>query len=147
MMRATNLRVAMDVDDIERAIAFYSAALGLELGRRFDAQWVELVGGPVAIDLLAKAASTPANPRSDAPRRSYDRHWTPVHLDFVVEDMDATIERVRKAGGALEGDVATYSYGRLARMSDPFGHGFCLLEFHGRGYDEILSRDSPRNSA
>jgi hypothetical protein len=26
----------------------------------------------------------------------------------------------------------------MARMADPFGHGFCLLQFKGRGYDEIV---------
>jgi hypothetical protein len=24
-------------------------------------------------------------------------------------------------------------------MADPFGHGFCLIEFRGRGYDEIAA--------
>jgi hypothetical protein len=24
-------------------------------------------------------------------------------------------------------------------MADPFGNGFCLIEFLGRGYDEIAS--------
>jgi catechol 2,3-dioxygenase-like lactoylglutathione lyase family enzyme len=114
-------------------------ALGLEVGRRFDETWVELLGAPIPIDLLGRQAGTPTNARSDAPARSYERHWTPVHLDFVVENIDAAVKRVRQAGGMLEGDVQTYPYGRLARMADPFGHGFCLLEFHGRGYDEVLS--------
>jgi len=26
---------------------------------------------------------------------------------------------------------------RIVQQSDPFGHGWCLLEFRGRGYDEI----------
>ncbi len=99
---------------------------------------MELVGGPAPIDLLGRKADSPTNPNAGAPARTYERHWTPVHLDFVVDDIDATVERIRAAGGALEGDVARHSYGRLARLSDPFGHGFCLLEFHGRGYDEVL---------
>jgi hypothetical protein len=24
-----------------------------------------------------------------------------------------------------------------AALADPFGHGFCLIEFAGRGYDEL----------
>jgi hypothetical protein len=28
--------------------------------------------------------------------------------------------------------------GRLAVLADPFGDGFCLLEFQGRGCDELL---------
>jgi predicted enzyme related to lactoylglutathione lyase len=133
-----DLRVCIDVEDVEKAITFYVAALGLEVGRRFDDRWVELVGAPASIDLLERPDGSPTNPRPGAPVRSYERHWTPVHLDFVVKDMDATVERVRRAGGRLEGEVEEYSYGRLARMADPFGNGFCLLEFHGRGYDEIL---------
>ncbi len=27
---------------------------------------------------------------------------------------------------------------RLAILADPFGNGFCLLEFRGRGYDELI---------
>jgi predicted enzyme related to lactoylglutathione lyase len=133
-----NLRACIDVDDLERALAFYVGALGLEVGRRFDESWTELLGAPIPIDLLKRGSGTPVNPRPDAAFRSYERHWTPVHLDFVVEDLDATVERVRAVGGALEGDIQTYRYGRFARMADPFGHGFCLLEFHGRGYDELL---------
>ena len=41
---------------------------------------------------------------------------------------------------ALEGAPSEHAYGRLALLSDPFGHGFCLLEFRGNGYDELLSR-------
>jgi predicted enzyme related to lactoylglutathione lyase len=135
----TELRACIDVDDVDRAIAFYSGALGLEIGRRFDEGWVELVGAPIPLDLLGRPEGSPANALPEAPARSYHRHWTPIHLDFVVEDIDVAVERVERAGGALEGEVQTYTYGRLARMSDPFGHGFCLLEFHGRGYDEILA--------
>ena len=134
----TGLRICLDVDDVARAIAFYVDALGLSVGRRFDPRWVELLGAPVPIDLLERRAGTGANPRPDAPARTYERHWTPVHLDFVVDDMDGAIGRVLRAGGVLEGDVTTHAYGRLARMADPWGHGFCLLEFHGRGYDELL---------
>jgi len=30
----------------------------------------------------------------------------------------------------------------IALMADPFGHGFCLIEFRGRGYDEIAENQS-----
>ena len=47
--------------------------------------------------------------------------------------------RALAAGAALESDVSEHAYGRLALLSDPFGHGFCLLQFTGRGYDELPS--------
>ncbi len=70
-------------------------------------------------------------------RRSYERHWTPVHLDFVVEDIDPAIQRAVSAGARIETPLSTHNWGKLALMVDPFGHGFCFVQFLGRGYDEI----------
>ncbi|MDZ3824625.1 MAG: VOC family protein, partial [Pseudoxanthomonas sp.] len=69
--------------------------------------------------------------------RDYSRHWTPVHLDIVVEDLDAALARALAAGARLERPVLEQRWGRLAPLADPFGHGFCLIQFLGRGYDEI----------
>jgi len=126
----------IDVDDLARATEFYCSALGLRVGRRFEVSAVELLGGSVPIYLLKKASGTAASSASAA-RRDYTRHWTPVHLDFVVPDITVALARARSAGASLEGDVSTYKWGRIAVMADPFGHGFCLMEFLGRGYDEI----------
>ena len=69
--------------------------------------------------------------------RSYRRHWTPVHLDFVVTDLDAAVERAVAAGAVLEAPTVGRTWGRIAMFADPFGHGFCLLEFSEQGYDAI----------
>lgn len=132
------VRICIDVDDIERAIAFYTGGLGLRVGRRLGGDWVELLGGSSPIDLLANAAGTPPLGESKPQRRDYKRHWTPVHLDFVVTDMEAAIARAVAAGGVLEQAVQERRWGRMASLADPFGHGLDLLEFKGRGYDEIL---------
>ncbi|MBA3518423.1 MAG: VOC family protein [Rhizobiales bacterium] len=133
--------VNIDVDDLEKAIAFYQAAFGLTLGRHFGADAVELNGGPAPIYLLAKPAASPAFTAAagqpPAQARAYSRHWTPVHLDFVVADIQAALERAIAAGALPEGPVKTSKWGHLALLSDPFGHGFCLIEFLGGGYDEI----------
>jgi predicted enzyme related to lactoylglutathione lyase len=131
------LLVNIDVDDLGRAEAFYVAAFGLRPGRRFGEGGVELLGAPCAIYLLAKAAGS--SPAEGASPRDYGRHWTPVHLDFVVPDIEAAVARVEAAGARLEAPVRTQAWGRLALMADPFGHGFCLVEFLGRGYDEVAT--------
>jgi hypothetical protein len=41
------------------------------------------------------------------------------------------------AGATLEGSISTHRWGRLALLADPFGHGFCFVQFVGRGYDEV----------
>ncbi len=129
------LLINIDVDDLQKGERFYREGLGLRVGRRFDG-WTELVGGPAPIYLLPKPAGSDVSPASDE-KRDYRRHWTPVHLDFVVVDIDEAVQRAVGAGATLERDVADHAYGKLALLADPFGNGFCLLQFTGRGYDEI----------
>lgn len=132
------LLLNIDVDDLERAVAFYSAAFELRLGRRFGADGVELLGGAVPFYLLRKAAGSAAA-ATTAQARGYQRHWTPLHLDFVVDDLDAALRKALAAGATQEGDCRTEAWGRIVQLADPFGHGFCLIQFLGRGYDEIAS--------
>ena len=135
------VRICIDVDDMERAIAFYTEGLGLKLGRRFKSDFVEVLGAGSPIDLLLNKPGT--HPIAGGPGsegvRDYGRHWTPVHLDFVVQDIDAAITRLQQHGAVLEMPVAERVWGRIAGLADPFGHGLDLLEFKGRGYDEICS--------
>ena len=123
------LTVNIDVDDLDRAVAFYTAGLGLKLaGYRFDGTVAELHGASARIHLLAKPAGSPAV-ASTALRRDYRRHWTPVHLDFEVDDIAATVQAALAAGATLEGGgIESFAWGRLALMSDPFGHGYCVLQ-------------------
>jgi predicted enzyme related to lactoylglutathione lyase len=133
----TNLRICIDVDDLDKGIDFYSKAIGLRVGRRLGGDWVELLGGSSPIDLLANRVGT-LPVRGSSVARDYRRHWTPVHLDFVVVDLDAALERAKEAGASLEGGIQQKRWGRLANLADPFGNGFCFLEFQGRGYDEMI---------
>lgn len=137
----TALLVNIDVPDLERGIAFYTRAFELRLGRRLGSDFAELLGAPVPIYLLQNGAGTAPIPGA-ASVRDYDRHWTPVHFDFVVPALDAAIERALAAGATLEREPTDHAYGRLALLSDPFGHGVCLLQFNDGGYDAIASVES-----
>ena len=132
------LLLNIDVPDVEAGIAFYTAALGLKAGRRFDADFVELTGADAPIYLLGKDAGTSIGPAGGDVRR-YERHWSPIHPDFVVDDMDEAIARAVAAGAVQEGETRDAPYGRLAMFADPFGHGFCLIQFNERGYDALLA--------
>ena len=131
------LLLNIDVPDIESGVEFYTAAWGLEVGRRFDKDFVELLGAEAPIYLLAKAAGTAIGPAGGDTRR-YGRHWTPVHPDFAVDDLDPAIARAMAAGAVQEGETCEAPYGRLAMFADPFGHGFCLIQFNEDGYDALL---------
>lgn len=131
------LRLCLDVPELEAALAFYTRALGLQAGRRRGDVWAEVLGAAVPLDLLVNAKGTRATATSDAVRH-YGRHWTPLHLDIVVRELDAALARALAAGATLEREVQVRDWGRMANLADPFGNGFCLLEFHGKGYEEVL---------
>ena len=131
-----NFLVNLDVDDLDKAARFYGSAFGLKVGRRFGAFGVEMLGSSTPIYLLVKSPGTPASDTTSQ-RRSYERHWTPLHLDFVVDEIEPAVQRAVSAGARLEKPIAMHKWGKLAPMADPFGHGFCFVQFLGRGYDEI----------
>lgn len=131
-----SLLLNIDVPDVAEAERFYTAAFGLEVGRRFGTDFVELLGWPAPVYLLTKAAGTVG---AGGDLRRYERHWTPFHPDVVVDDVDAAVARAVLAGAILESPAKDTPYGRIAMLADPFGHGFCLLQFSERGYDALLA--------
>jgi len=134
----STLLINIDVGDLEGAVAFYTQVLEVQVSRRLGPNIAELSGCGVPIYLIQAAeGSLPFKAADEG--RSYRRHWTPVHLDVVVKDLSAALERAAAAGANLEREPRHEVWGRIAVLSDPWGNGFCLLEFVGRGYDEIAS--------
>lgn len=130
------LLLNIDVPDIASAEAFYCAAFGLTVGRRFGDDAVELLGGNALVYLLHKPAGSVGAADS---QRDYRRHWTPVHGDMVVDDLDAALVRAVAAGALQEGVTRETSWGRIVQLADPYGHGWCLIQFSAAGYDAIAT--------
>ncbi|MCD9028671.1 VOC family protein [Luteimonas sp. BDR2-5] len=128
------LLLNIDVDDLDAACRFYVDAFGLAPGRRLGDSVVELLGAEVPLYLLC---NPPGSIAAGAAVRDYRRHWTPLHVDVVVDDLDAALARARAAGAAQEGDIRDAPYGRIVQLADPFGHGWCLIAFNALGYDAI----------
>jgi len=130
------LLLNIDVNDLAAAETFYIAAFGLSAGRRFGDDAVELLGAEAPIYLLHKDAGTEGAGQSE---RDYARHWSPLHCDVVVDNLDVAIARAVAAGAIQEGATRATRWGRIVQLADPFGHGWCLIQFLGRGYDEIAT--------
>ena len=130
------LLLNIDVPDIASAKAFYCAAFGLRVGRRFGDDAVELLGGNAPVYLLHKPAGSVG---AAAAARDYDRHWTPVHGEVVVAHLDAALVRAVTAGALQEGATRETSWGRIVQLADPYGHGWCLIQFSAAGYDAIAT--------
>jgi predicted enzyme related to lactoylglutathione lyase len=126
----TAISISIDVPDLARGLAFYCGAFGLSRQAE-PAPGVAVLGGlNVSLCLLEKKpGSQPAPGTRD--KRRYERHWTPVHLDVEVDDLHAALARVEALGAKREQLFEDPEHGSAAFCSDPFGHGFCLLEGHG----------------
>lgn len=130
------LLVNIDVPDVAEAERFYTAAFGLRPGRRFGADFLELLGAGAPIYLLRKDAGTPG---AGSALRDYARHWSPLHCDIGVDDLDAALSRALSAGAVQEGPARDAAWGRIVQIADPFGHGWCLIQFSAAGYDAIAT--------
>lgn len=125
--------VNIDVPELMPAVDFYTNALGLELNRIIDDVVAELTGASSVLYLLEKAAGSAAA-SSVVEARRYSRHWTPVHIDLVVDDLLTAKDRAIKAGAIQENECVEWRGSKCISFADPFGHGFCLIEFSDETY-------------
>jgi predicted enzyme related to lactoylglutathione lyase len=130
---AASIVVNIDVPELMPAIEFYEAAVGAKVARVLDGDVAELEYGSSLLCLLMKPSGSTATPTGR--RRVPGRHWTPVHVDFVVDDIDAAVARALAAGAKRESECVEWRGSKCVSFSDPFGHGFCLIEFSGDGYE------------
>ena len=122
-----SISVSVDVPNLEQGVAFYSQAFGFTKVAEPVPGVAVLKAGAAILCLLEKAAGTEPAPATSE-RRRYERHWTPVHLDIHVDDLKAALAQALKAGARQEQLFEHGEHGSAAFCSDPFGHGFCLLE-------------------
>jgi predicted enzyme related to lactoylglutathione lyase len=107
----------LDVHDVPRLAAFWSAVMGFEVSAGDDGcatLWA--AGGEPAVTIWLQ--------RTDADKRGKNR----CHPDLVVEggDVDAEVERVL-ALGASRADVGQTGAEGFVVLADPEGNEFCIL--------------------
>lgn len=118
--------VSIDVPSLDEGLRFYSEAFGFVETARPVEGYAVLQCGDAEIGLLAKPAGTkPAEGANDV--RRYERHWTPVHVDFSVEDFDKVLDAALTAGAICEEKFEGGVHPPVAFCSDPFGNGFCVI--------------------
>jgi predicted enzyme related to lactoylglutathione lyase len=119
--------VSVDVPNLEQGTRFYRTAFGFAKISAPVPGVVVLQAGNTNICLLEKAAGTKSSTRTDETRH-YQRHWTPVHLDIHVDNLESALAKAIEAGAKKEQVFQNSEHGSAAFCSDPFGHGFCLIE-------------------
>lgn len=118
--------LSVDVPDLEAGLEFYTEGLGFSAVGSVREDAFELRADGVRIDLLERAPGTTATPDGES-ERIYGRHWTPVHLDLEVDDVDDAAERAQAAGATVESGPTDVGGEVIATCVDPFGNGFCLI--------------------
>ena len=121
-----SVNVSIDVPSLQDGLDFYGKVFGFaETARPFPTMAV-LDGNNVTICMHEKATGTESSV-AGSPTRGYGRHWTPVHLDFHVDDFDGVLEEIKAGQGVIEAEYRTQGLRPAAFCSDPFGNGFCVI--------------------
>lgn len=121
-----SVHLSIDVPNLEAGLRFYGNVFGFrEKARPFPTMAI-LDANNLTVCMHEKSAGTKSSPNGSDVRR-YERHWTPVHVDVHVEDIDAALEKIRAEGGLIETEFRTQGPKPVAFCSDPFGNGFCVI--------------------
>lgn len=105
----------------DRAIDFYKSVFGAELIERYADPNGHVVHAALKLnDAVLALTEEKADWHNHAPS---SLKGSPVILNLVVDDVDATAQRMIDAGAEVVFPVADQFYGhREGRFRDPFGH-------------------------
>ena len=106
------------VDNVDQAMHFYTKHFGFEAGHNASPAFAEVTRGNLRL-LLAGPQSSAGRPMPDG-RRPEPGGWNRIH--FVVDDIDAEVERLRAAGLTFRNDIVNGPGGRQVLVDDPSGN-------------------------
>ena len=127
-MAESAVNVRYMVDDVEAAIAFYTAHFGFTLGSNMAPAFADVVRGPLRI-LLSGPTSSAGRPMPDG-RKPGPGGWNRIH--FIVEDIEAEVARLRAAGVRFRSEIVTGPGGKQIVLDDPSGNPIELFQPAGR---------------
>ena len=105
--------IGIDVADLDRAEAFYSALLGIERDRAWE-QYLAFKPLPSGLTVYLQRV----------PEKKISK--TRVHMDVTVPNVPAALARVEALGGRALRDFVEPGED-LAVVADPDGNEFCLI--------------------
>ncbi len=121
-MATVNVRYM--VDDVEAALAFYTAHLGFTVISKMLPAFADVARGDLRL-LLSGPSSSAGRAMPDG-RRPGPGGWNRIHL--IVDDLAAEVDRLRAAGVQFRNDIVTGPGGSQILLDDPSGNPIELFQ-------------------
>ena len=106
------------VDDVDKAIAFYTEQLEFELLTSAAPAFADVKRGNLRL-LLAGPKSSAGRPMPDG-RQPGPGGWNRIH--FVVDDIESEVARLRDGGATFRNDIVMGPGGKQILLEDPSGN-------------------------
>jgi catechol 2,3-dioxygenase-like lactoylglutathione lyase family enzyme len=116
------------VDDVDRALDFYTTHFGFEVLTSAAPAFADVRRGNLRL-LLSGPASSAGRPMPDGAQPG-PGGWNRIH--FVCDDIDAEIARLHAAGVPFRNEVVSGPGGRQILVQDPAGNLIELFQPAGR---------------
>lgn len=106
------------VSDMDRAIRFYTEALGLTLDQHFGNQWASVKApGGLVIGLHPESKESPAGRKGS------------ITVGFNLDEpLDGAVARLKGQGVKFTKEIFEDGSSRLAHFTDPDGNEFYIIE-------------------
>ena len=105
------------VDDVEKAVAFYTKFLGFEVLNQFP-PFADIARGKLRL-LLSGPNSSAGRPMPDGAKPG-PGGWNRIHL--IVDDLAAEVARLKKAGAPFRNEILEGPGGKQVLLQDPSGN-------------------------
>jgi catechol 2,3-dioxygenase-like lactoylglutathione lyase family enzyme len=118
MSNTETVNVRYMVDDVDKAIGFYTKLLGFELISNAAPAFADVKRGNLRL-LLAGPTSSAGRPMPDGAKPG-PGGWNRIH--FIVDDIGAEVARLRDAGAGFRNDIVEGPGGKQVLIQDPSGN-------------------------
>ena len=112
--------ILLEVEDLDRSVAFYRDRMGLTLKSR-SKDFITLDSENVGVYLWSARWDWEEKPREN------ERSGLGMYPHFAVKDARVTVEALREAGDAIVQEPRSYNWGVEAFVADPDGYTWALI--------------------
>lgn len=112
------------VDDVAKAVAFYTQVLGFDVLTNFPPVFADVARGKLRL-LLSGPASSAGRPMPDGAKPG-PGGWNRIHL--IVDDIETEVAHLRDAGARFRNDILEGPGGKQILLEDPSGNVIELFQ-------------------